>query len=167
MILSVIFVVVPFCLSVAALSDLFFTTIPNRVSMVVICSFLLIAPLMGLGFVSIASHLLLGLAVFGVCFCFFIFNTMGGGDAKFLTAMAIWFGWNSVFFQFLLLVSLLGGLLTIFILFLRKISCIFNISIPQSFLLNNKIPYGIAISIGGLITYPDSCLFKIALGQIS
>ncbi len=34
--------------------------------------------------------------VFLACFALFALNVMGGGDAKLLTASAVWFGFNSV-----------------------------------------------------------------------
>ncbi|AHA27597.1 Flp pilus assembly protein, protease CpaA [Candidatus Liberibacter americanus str. Sao Paulo] len=167
MISSVVFIVFPFCLSIAALNDLFSATIPNRVSLVMISSFLFIAPLIGLNFFSISCHILVALTVFVICFVFFIVNIMGGGDAKFLTSASLWFGWDNSLFEFMLFVSFVGGVLAFFIMLMRLASRIFHISIPQSFLIKDKIPYGIAIAIGGFMTYPDSYLFKIALDQIS
>ncbi|MBL0848663.1 MAG: peptidase [Candidatus Liberibacter ctenarytainae] len=170
MICSAIFLVVPFCFSVAALSDLFSATIPNRVSIVMLCSFLLIAPLMGLGFMSIALHLLVGCIVFSICLFCFAVNIMGGGDAKLLTTAAIWFGWDGSLLRFLLLVAIFGGVLAVVILLIRgivRVIPLLSVFMPRSFWMHNKIPYGIAISIGGFIVYPDSYLFQIALSGIS
>ena len=46
---ALIFVIFPFCLAVAAFSDFFTMTIPNRVSAILLGAFFLAAPLAGLG----------------------------------------------------------------------------------------------------------------------
>ncbi|AKK20026.1 prepilin peptidase [Candidatus Liberibacter africanus] len=170
MIASAIFIIPPFCLILAALTDLFEALIPNRVSIVMMSSFILIAFWEGMAYHLIALHLLVGLLVFIVCFVLFIFNIMGGGDVKLLTATSIWFGWTISLLNFVFYVAILGGVLSIGILLIRMIngySSLFYAVIPKSFLMKGKIPYGIAISIGGLICYPDSYFFKVVLIGIS
>ncbi|MGZ9594609.1 MAG: A24 family peptidase [Candidatus Liberibacter asiaticus] len=170
MVFSAVFLIPPFCLVFAALSDLFSAMIPNRVSIVMLGSFLLTAFLLGMDYELIALHLLVGLIVFIICFCFFAFNIMGGGDVKLLTSTAVWFGWTPSFLSFLFFVAILGGILSVFILTVRMITNhipIFGMFVPKSFLMKNKIPYGISISMGGLISYPDSYLFKVALMGLS
>ncbi|KQC49693.1 peptidase [Candidatus Liberibacter solanacearum] len=170
MVFSVIFLVLPFCLISAGLSDLFSTMIPNRISVVLLGSFLLIAPFVGLGYEEIALHVLVGLLVFIACFFFFSLNIMGGGDAKLLTTTSLWFGWNISLLYFLFYVSIFGGILALVVLLIRGITRyipLLDKFVPRSFHMKNKIPYGVAISIGGLVSYPDSHLFKIALEGIS
>ena len=113
---AAIFVVFPLCLAIAALSDMFTMTIPNRVPAILLASFVIIAPLAGLGLGEVAMHLMAGLLVFCVCFALFAFNVMGGGDAKLLTASAVWFGFNVSLFGFMIYVALFGGILTFAIL---------------------------------------------------
>ncbi len=80
---AAIFVVFPICLAIAALSDLLTMTICNRVSAILLASFILVAPLAGLTLDTDrpppSCH---GLLVFGVCFMLFAANVMGGGDAE-------------------------------------------------------------------------------------
>ena len=113
MIQAAILVIFPLCMAVAAFSDLFTMTIPNRVSMILLASFLIVAPLAGLGLVDIGWHLLAGLCVFAVVFVLFAFNTMGGGDAKVLTASAVWFGFNDSLVVYMGDVAVFGCALTI------------------------------------------------------
>ncbi|MEG8098922.1 A24 family peptidase [Candidatus Liberibacter brunswickensis] len=170
MIFSAILLIPVFCLVFAAMTDLFYMVIPNRVSIIMLGSFLLISCLLGLDYGLILSHLLVGLLVFAVCFVCFIFNIMGGGDVKLLTATSVWFGWASSLVIFLCFVSVCGGILSLLILVIRLITRytpLFDMFIPKTFLMKNKIPYGIAISIGGLISYPDSYFFKVALLGLS
>ncbi len=100
MVQAAILMVFPLCLAVAAISDLLTMTIPNRVSAILLASFLIVAPLAGLSPQGIALHLMAGLVVFSVCFSLFAMNVMGGGDAKLLTAAAVWFGWNQALMLF-------------------------------------------------------------------
>ncbi len=63
MIAAAIFVIFPLCLAIAAFSDLFTMTIPNRVSLILVVSFLVIAPLCRAGASGmIGMHLAAGLA---------------------------------------------------------------------------------------------------------
>lgn len=164
------FLIFPLCLSVAALSDLFTMTIPNRVSLILLGSFLVIAPLIGLPLAAIGMHLAGAAAVFAVCFALFAVNVMGGGDAKLLAAAALWFGFDPSLIAFLMYVAYFGGGVTILILLLRSQSTAImamGLPLPNSLLVAKKIPYGIAIAIGGFLAYPSSPLVAIASSRIS
>jgi prepilin peptidase CpaA len=166
---AIIFVIVPLCLAIAAISDLLTMTIPNRVSAILLGAFVLVAPLAGLSLPMIGMHLAAGLIVFAVCFALFAMNIMGGGDAKLLTASAVWFGLNSSLVEFLVYVSFLGGLLSILILMMRKQEdsiLAFGLPVPHLLFTEKKIPYGIAIGLGGFISYPSSPLMMAALAHL-
>lgn len=168
MIAAAILVIFPLCMAVAAFCDLFTMTIPNRVSAILLASFLVVAPLAGLGLVEIGWHLLAGLAVFAVVFVLFALNTMGGGDAKVLTASAVWFGFNDSLIVYMGNVAVVGGALTILILLIRSqrnVITAIGLPIPRPLLQEKKIPYGIAIGIGGFIAYPSSPLMEMVLRQ--
>lgn len=169
MIVAAIFVVLPFCLAFSAVSDAFTMTIPNRVPIVLMATFAIVAPLAGLGIPEIALHIATALAVFGLCFCLFALGTMGGGDAKLLTACALWFGANGSLMEFLVSVSLFGGVLTLAILFLRAQQDLIlssRIPLPRLLFTATKIPYGIAIAAGGFVAYPSSPLVRMALASL-
>ncbi|MCP8896700.1 prepilin peptidase [Shinella daejeonensis] len=164
---AIIFVVFPLCLAVAAFSDLFTMTIPNRVSAVLLAAFILVAPLAGLGLADIAQHLAAGLAVFAVCFALFALNIMGGGDAKLLTASAVWFGMSLSLVEYLVFVSFFGGVLVIAILSLRAHTnsiLATGLPVPGHLLAGKKVPYGIAIGAAAFLAYPSSPLMIAALG---
>ena len=167
MTLAIIFVVFPLCLAVAACSDFLTMLIPNRVSAILLASFVIVAPLAGLGLTEIAMHLAAGLVVFSVCFALFALNVMGGGDAKLLTASAVWFGMTFSLVEFLIYVSFLGGILTFAILSLRSHTNAIlasGLPVPGHILSAKKVPYGIAIGIGAFMAYPSSPLMLAALG---
>ncbi len=113
MIAAAVFVILPLCLAIAAFSDLFTMTIPNRVSLILIASFAVIAPFSGLGWDVIGMHFAGAAIVFSVCFALFALNVMGGGDAKLLSATALWFGFNQSLLFLMADVGLIGGLLTL------------------------------------------------------
>jgi len=166
MIEAAILVIFPLCMAVAAFSDLFTMTIPNRVSVILLAAFVMIAPLAGMGLVDIGWHLLAGLCVFSVVFVLFALNTMGGGDAKVLTASAVWFGFNDSLVVYMGDVAVIGGALTILILLIRSqrnLITAIGLPIPAPLLQEKKIPYGIAIGIGGFIAYPSSPLMEMVL----
>jgi prepilin peptidase CpaA len=166
MIASAIFLIVPLCLSIAAFSDLFTMTIPNRISLIIAISFLLIAPFAGLPLPTIGMHIVGGLAVFSACFALFAINVMGGGDAKLLTATALWFGFDQSLLLFLVYVGLVGGVATLLILSIRAQSDMImavGLRVPNSILHAKKIPYGIAIAIGGFMAFPSSPLLIAAV----
>ncbi|MCX8995685.1 prepilin peptidase [Rhizobiaceae bacterium BDR2-2] len=163
---AAIFVVLPLCLAFAALSDLFTMTIPNRVSAIVLAAFLIVAPFSGLAWSEIGMSLVAGAAVFAACFALFAFNVMGGGDAKLLTAASVWYGFGMPLVEFLVCVAYVGGLLTLLILILRAKSAsvlAMGLPIPSSLLLAKKVPYGIAIAIGGFMAFPEAPMVAMRL----
>ena len=167
---AAIFVVFPLCLAIAALSDMFTMTIPNRVAAILLASFVVVAPLAGLGLADIAVHLLAGLLVFSACFALFALNIMGGGDAKLLTASAVWFGFNVSLFAFLVYVALFGGILTVAILMLRAQSnsiLAAGLPVPDHLLTAKKVPYGIAIGVAGFVAFPASPLMQAAIAGLN
>lgn len=166
MITAAIFIILPLCLAIAAFTDLFTMTIPNHIPAIALAAFLVIAPFSGLGWHEIGMSLLAGAAVFAVCFTLFAMNVMGGGDAKLLTAAAVWFGFGAPLMTFLVYVAYIGGILTLVILLLRaKSSTVLamGLPIPHSLLLAKKVPYGIAIAIGGYLAFPEAPMVAMRL----
>jgi prepilin peptidase CpaA len=161
---AAIFLLFPACLAFAAVMDLLTMTIPNRVSIIMACSFILIAAFSGLGLSEVGLHLAGCAIVFAVCFALFSFNVMGGGDAKLLAASALWFGFDQSLLLFITYVAYVGGLVTILIIVLRSRSqsiLATGLPLPHSLLNAKKIPYGIAIAIGGFLAYPSSPFFMV------
>ncbi len=151
----------PLCMSVAAISDLLTMTIPNRVSVALVVSFMILALFGGMALSEIGLHFAGAAIVFFACFALFATKVMGGGDAKLLAAAALWFGFDPSLFSFVVYVTLIGGLLTVFIVLLRSQSSTImaiGLPLPNSLLVAKKIPYGIAIAIGGILAFPASPL---------
>lgn len=169
MVVAAIFLILPLCLSFAAINDLFSMTIPNVITVVLLLSFALIAPFTGMDLQTFGLSLAGGILVFMACFTLFAANVMGGGDAKLLTGAAVWYGFNISLIEFLLAVTLFGGVLTVGILLLRARSqeiMAIGIPIPDSLMVAQKIPYGVGIAAAGLLTYGETPLVKAAIASL-
>lgn len=167
MVEAAILVVFPLCMAMAACSDLLTMTIPNRLSVLLIATFMLIAPFAGLSLSGYLLHLGAGGAVFAACFALFAFGIMGGGDAKILTASAIWFGFNDSLIIYLIWVSVFGGVLSIVILMMRSqhnLILAYGIPLPETMMHKKKVPYGVAIGAAAFMAYPSAPLVQSALG---
>ena len=68
---AAIFVVFPFCMLYAAISDILSMTIANRVSILLVASFAIIAPFTGMEWSLYGMHFVAGLAVLAVTFGLF------------------------------------------------------------------------------------------------
>lgn len=90
---------------------------------------------------GVALQLGVALAAFAVLAGMFAMRFMGGGDVKLLTALALWLPWQP-FLQLLLLMSLIGGVLTV-------VLGAWHVIRRQKDKL--KIPYGVAIASAGLL----------------
>lgn len=158
---AIIFVIPPICFVMAALTDFLEMTIPNRIPVILLSAFLLVAPFSGLTLGEFGWHVAAAGLVFAVCFGLFALNVMGGGDAKLLSAAAIWFGFNHSLFEFLAYTGYLGGVLTIMVMLVRANWAKFatlGVKLPKTLMVANKIPYAIAIGAAGLMAYPQSPL---------
>lgn len=168
---ALIFVVFPFCMLFAAISDMLSMTIANRVSVLLVVVFALVAPLTGMEWAAYGWHFAAGAMVLTVTFGLFAMGGMGGGDAKLLAATAVWMGLNIQLVEYLVASTLIGGLLTIAILLYRK-SPLAVLTGGNPFLRHfadekTGVPYGIALGLGGLLTYPDSPLMVWALARLA
>jgi prepilin peptidase CpaA len=157
---AAILVVFPFAMAHAAISDMLSMTIANRVSLLLIGSFAILAPLTGMPLYALGMHAVAMIVVLAVCFGFFAMGVMGGGDAKLLASTALWFGFSPELMNYLLLASILGGALTLAILNYRG-SSMAVLTGRVGFLARiadakEKIPYGIALGAAGLIVFPDT-----------
>ena len=94
--------------------------------------------------------------VFTVGYILFIFNIMGGGDVKLLGVLALWAGLGKPLLDFVLITAVLGGVLTLALLFGRLIvsfvgSLLPNMpNIPRVLSFGEPLPYGLAIATGFL-----------------
>lgn len=93
----------------------------------------------------IAWHLGFGLVVLVVGLVLFRFNLLGGGDVKWIAALAIWLGPNLNFLRFMLLMGFAGGLLAVVMAVVGHLWPHYG---RQEGRLH--IPYGVAIAVAGM-----------------
>src|ERR1043165_1067444 len=108
----------PALMAFAAWSDLFTMTISNRISLILVGAFFVLALWSGMPFNEIGLHVAAALAVLVVTFTFFVCGWIGGGDAKLAAATALWLGFDQLL-NYLVIASLLGGVLTLLIMRFR------------------------------------------------
>lgn len=154
--LSLIF---PFLVAYAAASDMLTMLIPNRVNALIVAAFALYAATAGIGWAELGSHLAAGGLTLLVTFTLFALGYIGGGDAKLAAATALWFGLGHMA-EYLLVASILGGVLTLAILYARSFPLPqFAVRWPFALHLHDSktgIPYGIALSAAALLVLPHT-----------
>jgi prepilin peptidase CpaA len=156
----------PGAMALAAATDLFTMTVPNRIALVLVAGFLVAAPLVGLGWPEIGLHFGLALAALVVTFTLFSFAWIGGGDAKLFVATCLWVG-PAALLSYSVFSALIGGALTLALLFWRGVP-LPEMLISQNWLVRlhdpkEGVPYGNALAAAGLLVYPQTP-FMAALG---
>jgi len=149
----------PAMMAFAASSDLLTMTIANRVSLILMAGFLLLAVLIGMSAADMLAHAGAAAAVLVVAFVCFTRGWIGGGDAKLAAATVLWFGLGHLA-DYLVYASLLGGALTLMLIQFR--------TLPMPQLLvgqawaerlhrpDSGVPYGIALAVAALLVYPQT-----------
>jgi prepilin peptidase CpaA len=143
----------------AASSDLFTMTIANRVSLILIGGFVLLAGLTGMSLADMLTHAGVAAAVLVVAFLCFTRGWIGGGDAKLAATTVLWLGVSHLA-DYLVYASLIGGALTLLLIQYR--------AMPMPRLLlgrewaerlhrpDSGVPYGIALAAAALVVYPQT-----------
>ncbi len=153
----------PALMAFAAASDLLTMTISNRISLLLIAGFPILAIIAGMPLETVGWHLLAGVATLAIGFALFCTGWIGGGDAKLMAATAIWLGWSHIG-EYALVSALLGGGLTLAILFVRRFVLPHSLErlewIARLHNPKNGVPYGIALAAAGLIIYPSVALWQ-------
>jgi len=149
----------PAMMAFAASSDLFTMTIANRVSLILVAGFGLLALLIGMNTAEMISHAGAAAVVLAVVFAFFTRGWIGGGDAKLAAATVLWLGFAHLV-DYLVYASLFGGVLTLAIIQFRALP------LPRLFVgrewaerlhrLDGGVPYGIALAAAALLVYPHT-----------
>ena len=149
----------PGMMAFAAWSDLFTMTIANRISLILVGGFVLLALMTGMSANHALLHVGAGALVLVAGFALFSFGWIGGGDAKLAATTVLWLGVGHLA-DYLIYASLLGGALTLFLIQYRALP------MPQ-ILLGREwaerlhrpdcgVPYGIALAVAALVVYPQT-----------
>jgi prepilin peptidase CpaA len=157
----------PACMIFAACYDLFTMTVPNRISLALVAGFLILAPLVGFSLEQVGMQLGFAVVALTLAFGCFAMGWIGGGDAKLFAATVLWMT-PAALLQYFVVAGLLGGGLTLLILFYRQFALPI-VLMQQGWATrlhdaNEGVPYGIALAAAGLMAYAQTP-FMIALGH--
>ena len=157
-----VIVVVPALLALAAGWDLASYTIPNALPLALIAAFIVFVLVTGMTGTILAAHLAAGGIGLAAGFALFASGLVGGGDAKLFAAIALWLGFSDLA-SYALVASVLGGGLTLLILFLRRLPLPVQGRPWLERLADARagIPYGVALAAGALVVLPQTEVFRL------
>lgn len=138
----------------AAINDFRFFKLPNKLILIIAILFFPVF-LISHELDVVFYHLLTALIVLAVSFTMFAFKLFGAGDAKFLTAVALWAGPSHIILL-LLVMGVLGGVLALLHTAKVRYTFLYALGLMKTKSLEDlveraEIPYGIAISAGAIV----------------
>jgi prepilin peptidase CpaA len=148
----------------AALQDAATLTIRNRLVLIVAGGYVVFAPLAGFSLPEIGLAFGTGALVLAITFTLFAFGMIGGGDAKFAAATALWLGPEATL-AFLIYTMLIGGVLALAMLTFRAAplpatfygwSWVSRLQSP-----GQGIPYALAMSPAAILVIPTTTWFAL------
>ena len=159
--------VFPWAMAYAGSMDLVTMTIPNRISILLLIGFVLLAPFAGLSAYEIALHLAAGTVVLAIGIAMFSQGWIGGGDAKIFAAASLWLGFEHLW-PFIAYSAIGGGFLTMGLLFFRIMPLPVTLG-QQDWIVRlhhrkTGVPYGIAIAAAALMVYPSTQWLHATVG---
>lgn len=163
MLIGILLVAFPGLLALAAGSDLASYTIPNKIQIAMMVVFVVFALVAGFTMAQLGAHLLAGFVGLVVGFTLFALGYVGGGDAKLFACVALWLGLGNLL-EYSLTASLFGGLLSIFLVSLRRFP-LPPIALSQAWIVRlhdsrSGIPYGVALAMAALVLLPHADIFR-------
>lgn len=136
----------------AAVWDAVTLTIPNYLVLAVLALYA-VSLTVKFDLSDILFDLLAAAIVFAVCFALFALGWLGGGDAKLAPGAVLWAGYDG-FLEFVIAMTLAGGVLAIVLLILRaglRTAGASQDRLPVVLQWASPVPYGIAISAGAIL----------------
>ncbi len=160
MIAQLLLLVFPLLMIYAAAMDVLTMRIANAISVALVVAFFAVALIAGLSWQTMLVHLAVGVAVLVANMVLFQLRLVGGGDAKLLSAAALWLGYEQLL-PLLVLTTIFGGLLALLLLAYRM-APVAVLPLPDwAARLHRRgegMPYGVAITAGALVVYPMSAV---------
>jgi len=157
----------PLLVTLGAASDALTMKIPDRLSLALVGGFFVLAPIIGLDVQTIALHGVAAAIVLAAAFAFFACGWIGGGDAKFATAIALWLGWSHLL-DFTVTAIVLGGILALTVLALRRAMSPAAARVGRRFPClrdpDAGIPFAVALAAAALAIYPGGLLIGLVSG---
>ncbi len=157
---AIISLAFPALVLTAAARDALSFTIPNWISVALVAAFPITAFAVGLPLPQAGLHLGVGAAVLVAGMAAFAFRWLGGGDAKLMSAIALWLGWPALV-TFLAAAAIAGGALALVLLTLRSAALRPLVLMGPAWVNRlaepgEGVPYGVAIAVGALAAFPQT-----------
>lgn len=154
--------VFPVAMALGGSMDLLTMTIPNRISLILLVTFVLAAACSGLPLQTLFMHVAAGVIMLGAGLAMFARGWVGGGDAKLLTVGALWIGLDQMP-TFLIYTGIFGALLTLSMMLYRAYPAE-ALPLPEWAIrlhrVSTGLPYGMAIAAAALTVFPHSAMFR-------
>lgn len=150
-----------FAMLSAAVSDLMTYKIRNNLTLTLLLAYLAFAPIVGIPGEEIGRSVAVAGVVLFVSFALFAVGLIGGGDAKLAAVTTLWLGADNAF-AYVLLLSLLGGVLAVIVYFCRtrplpeRLANTVWIARLRARAEGAELPYGVAITLAGLCFLPST-----------
>ncbi len=166
---TLMLMIFPLIVIVAAMRDVTSFTIPNWISVVAAVLFAPAALVSGYSAGAFAVCAAVGVAGLVAGIAMFALGWIGGGDAKLFAACALWLGWPAVL-PFVIWTALAGGGLAVMLLWGRRLAQPAVAGGPawvgRLMTPGGDVPYGLAITAGALIAFPQSLMMHGAGGLL-
>lgn len=148
-----------FLIAYAMLTDISNLRVPNWIPLSLGALYFGYATLTG-SFEELALHALVGAGALAAGFGLFSLGAFGGGDAKFLTALALWMGPASIG-AFVMLATLFGGVMAAMLAGLKRLlitnPALANravIAKPVAWARDGRMPYALPLGLAALFLGP-------------
>jgi prepilin peptidase CpaA len=143
----------------AGVADLTTFTIRNRLLLLFLLAYVVLAPFAGFPAYEIGRSVAVAVAVLLGAFTLFALGWIGGGDAKLAAVTALWVGAEYTP-AYLAYMALLGGAFTLVILQFRVLSLPARLRnrswIARLHTRGSGIPYGVAMALAALVVFPHT-----------
>ncbi len=155
---------VPFLLAFAAVMDIMYRRIPNKVVLALFVLFFPTAWMIGMGWEQFLTHLAVFAVFLLVGFLLFLPGWFGSGDGKLLAVCGLWLGWPQAL-EFVIMTILLGGAYAVVKIVADRVLFEGGIWFPRLtegrlgrilFGRENSLPYGVPLAAGILAILPLS-----------
>lgn len=153
-------ILLPFLVVAAGAGDFLTLRIPNWLNALIAVLFFPMALATGMPAEAMLLHTLAAVAILVVGFGLFSAGFIGGGDAKLLAAVGLWFGWPALI-PFLVFTALAGGVLALAVNLWGLLEIereVYGHGWMKRWLSFKKVdlPYGMAIAAGAILAFPGS-----------
>jgi len=141
----------------AGLTDLLTRKIRNRLVVMCLLAYTVLAPLAGFTAYEIVGSVVVALAVLLLALVLFAFGLIGGGDAKLAAVTSLWFGIDQTP-TYLIYTALLGGAFALAILVFRKLPLPTGLWsgdwVADLHSHGTAMPYGVSMALAALLVFP-------------